>query len=229
MRLHLHPLLALWSRVRRGVGERSRKNLLAPRDEAGPADQPHDWKVMNTYQYVDASGEPIEQLAREECWAGECPHQRFRRKGAARRRVVPPRDERGSTALFYVVIVFALFATIGLVVDGGGKIRALQQADSVAYEAARAGGQAVQGPEAVQGNGATIDAGKARSAAQSYLSAAGVRGSVDIVDGTRLRVTTTTHYEPIFLGLIGAGNTMTTHGTAEVRLVQGIGGQEIGQ
>ncbi|MGH3974134.1 MAG: hypothetical protein ACRDS9_12545, partial [Pseudonocardiaceae bacterium] len=42
----------------------------------------------------------------------------------------PPRDERGSTALFYVVIVFALFATIGLVVDGGGKIRALQQADS---------------------------------------------------------------------------------------------------
>lgn len=137
------------------------------------------------------------------------------------------RDERGSTSLFFVVIVIALFAMIGLVVDGGGKIRSLQRADSVANEAARAGGQAIQGPAAVEGTGAVIDPQAAKQAAQSYLSAAGVDGSVDIINGTRLKVTVTTHYDPVFLDLIGAGGQMTTTGTAEVRLVQGINGTEL--
>ena len=136
------------------------------------------------------------------------------------------REERGSTSLFFVVIVIALFAVIGLVVDGGGKIRSLQNADSVAHEAARAGGQAIRGPAAIEGTGALLDPQGAKRAAQAHLTAAGVEGSVKLVDGTRLRVTVTTYYDPVFLDLIGAGERMSTTRTAEVRLVEGIDGQE---
>lgn len=136
-------------------------------------------------------------------------------------------DEQGSTSLFFVVIVVALFAVTGLVVDGGGKIRALQEANSIAHEAARAGGQALRAAPAVEGSGAVIEPQAARQAAQSYLSAAGVNGAVEIINGTRLRVTVTTHYDPVFLDLIGAGGRMTTTGTASVRLVRGIDGEEI--
>lgn len=135
------------------------------------------------------------------------------------------RDERGSTTLFFVVIGMAMFLVVGLVVDGGGKIRALQKAESVAEGAARAGGQAIQTGTAVQGDGTILDATAAKQAAQQYLSAAGVDGSVQIVNGTRLVVRTTTHYQPVFLGMAGVGS-MTTEGEAEVRLVRGLNGQE---
>ena len=38
-------------------------------------------------------------------------------------------DDRGAIALFVVVFTLALLAAVGLVVDGGGKVRALQRAD----------------------------------------------------------------------------------------------------
>lgn len=136
------------------------------------------------------------------------------------------RDERGSTTLFFVVIGMAMFLVIGLVVDGGGKIRALQKADSVAAQAARAGGQEIQNGEAVRGDGTIIDPMQAKQAAQQYLDAAGVTGTVEILNGTRLVVRTTTHYNPVFLGLAGVGE-MTTKGEAEVRLARGLDGGEI--
>lgn len=136
------------------------------------------------------------------------------------------RDERGSTTLFFVVMGLAFFLVIGLVVDGGGKIRALQKADSVAAQAARAGGQAIQAGEAVRGDGTVIDPVPAKQAAQRYLATAGVDGTVQLINGTTLVVETTTHYQPVFLGIAGVGE-LTTKGSAEVRLVRGIDGGEI--
>lgn len=135
----------------------------------------------------------------------------------------PCRDDRGSTSLFFITIAIALFLMVGLVVDGGGKVRSLQRANAVADQAARAGGQAIIGPQAIRGDGAKLDTGSAKSAAQSYLGRSGVSGSVAIVNGTRLRVTATNRYDPVFLSLIGIG-TMTSSGSAEVRLVEGIDG-----
>lgn len=112
--------------------------------------------------------------------------------------------------------------TIGLVVDGGGKIRALQRADAAAAEAARQGGQAIAAGPAVRGQGVQVQAALARSAAQAYLSSAGVSGSVTVAGGTRLKVTTTTTYKPVFLSMIGIGP-MTTTGHGEVRLIRGLG------
>lgn len=129
-------------------------------------------------------------------------------------------------SLFVVVIAVALFITVGLVVDGGGKVRSLQKAESAATQAARAGGQAIQHDEAVRGEGTVIDAAAAKQAAAAYLRSIGVQGTTRIVDGTHLVVRTTTHHSPIFLGIVGIG-TMTTHGEAEARLVRGIDGGEI--
>lgn len=133
-------------------------------------------------------------------------------------------DERGSIAPFFAIATLALMVMIGLVVDGGGKVRALQQADAVAGEAARAGGQAIVASTAVRGQGAVADPVKARQAAQAYLAAADVSGTVSIINGTSLRVETTIDYQPVFLDLIGVG-TLTSTGTAEVRLVEVLNGE----
>lgn len=135
----------------------------------------------------------------------------------------PRRDERGTISLFVVTMAVSLLLVVGLVVDGGGKIRALQRANTAADEAARAGGQAIIEPRAVKGNGAQLDLVAAKIAAQQYLSAAGIEGQASLVDGTRLKVTTTTTYKPIFLGLMGVEK-LTTSGESTVRLVQGLEG-----
>lgn len=135
----------------------------------------------------------------------------------ARRR----RDDRGVLTLYFVVVMFGLFLCIGLVVDGAGKVKAAQRADATARQAARAGGQAIDAGTAIRGQGAQVQTGQARAAAQAYLSSAGVSGTVTIIDGTRLQVDTSTSYTPVFLGAIGISS-MTGTGHAEVRLVQGL-------
>src|SRR4051794_13489718 len=105
----------------------------------------------------------------------------------ARRRV--PRDE-GRIALLVVVLTFAVLAMIGLSVDGGGKVRALQRADRIAAEAARAAGQAIAGPQAIRGGDKVVDPVAAAAAAQNYLAAAGVTGNVTVSDD-RKQITVT--------------------------------------
>ena len=39
------------------------------------------------------------------------------------------RDERGSLSTYFVSAVFATIPLVGLVVDGGGQVRAMQQAN----------------------------------------------------------------------------------------------------
>lgn len=133
-------------------------------------------------------------------------------------------DERGSISLFAIVAVFAVLVILGLVVDGGARIRALQHADDAAREAARAGGQALQAAPAIRGEAALGDTSAGRRAAQSYLAGAGVNGSVSVA-GDRIVVNTTESVDPIFLGLIGIG-TGTVHGHAEARIVRALNGAE---
>lgn len=134
--------------------------------------------------------------------------------------------DRGSISLFAVVITVAMIITIGLVVDGGGRIQAQQRAQAAAREAARAGGQAIQAPLAVRGQGVYADSGPARSAARSYLSSAGVSGSVSTINnGTVISVDTTENYQPIFLSIAGVGS-VTVHGHAQARIVRAVDGAE---
>jgi Flp pilus assembly protein TadG len=128
-------------------------------------------------------------------------------------------DDRGAIALFVVVFTVALLAAVGLVVDGGGKVRALQRADEAAREAARAGSQMLDVPAAVRGGGVSIDAAAAARAARAYLDAAGVDGTV-IVQGNAVQVSTRITYQPVFLGVTGVGP-LTVTGSASARPVSG--------
>jgi Flp pilus assembly protein TadG len=132
-------------------------------------------------------------------------------------------DDRGSVSVFFVVAAIAMLVLIGLVVDGGGKIRYLQRADAAAAEAARQGGQAIEAAPAVQGQGVQVDAEAARVAAQDYLNKAGVDGSVTIAGGSTLEVQTSMTYTPIFLSLVGVTG-MPVTGRASVRLARGPNG-----
>jgi Putative Flp pilus-assembly TadE/G-like len=126
------------------------------------------------------------------------------------------RADEGSISLLAVVMAFAVLAMIGLSVDGGGKVRAAERADNIASEAARAAGQAILTPQAIQGGAKVIDPSAAVAAAQQYLATAGVRGTVTVSDDrTHVTVTVTIVYRTVFLELIGVNNfTVTRHATA---------------
>lgn len=57
------------------------------------------------------------------------PHPAARRHG---------RGDRGGIAVFVAICTVVLLAIAGLVLDGGGKLRATERADALALEAARA-------------------------------------------------------------------------------------------
>lgn len=128
--------------------------------------------------------------------------------------------ERGSVSLLLVVAVVALFTAVGLVLDGGAKLRATQRADDAAAEAARAAVQSVQPGGTVRGEIPRLTAAAAASAARSYLTAAGVDGTVNVTGG-RVRVQTSITFTPAFLSAIGLG-AQTVTGRADARLARGV-------
>lgn len=136
-----------------------------------------------------------------------------------KRFVVRRRDDEGRIALLVVVLAFAVLAMIGLSVDGGGKVRALERADSLAVEAGRAAGQAILASQAIQGGAKVVDPGRAVAAARSYLAAAGVSGAVTVSsDRTHITVTVTIIYHTVFLGLVGI-DTLTATRQAVATLI----------
>jgi Flp pilus assembly protein TadG len=134
--------------------------------------------------------------------------------------------DRGSVTIYFAVAVVGLFVLLGLVVDGGTKVRAVQRADTLAAEAARAGGQAINLPPAIAGQRPTADPRAAVAAARTYLAGNGVTGTVTVTpDRRRLDVTVTTHTPTVFLGLVGV-STLTAHGHASAQLAFGITGAQ---
>lgn len=134
------------------------------------------------------------------------------------------RSEHGAVTLFMAIAVVGLFALAGLVVDGGAKVRAVQRADRVAAEAARAAGQAIDLARVLEGSDVRVDRRAALVAAESYLRASGVEGSARVIDsGSGIAVTTTTSAPTVFLGLIGVPQ-FTVRGRAEVSLVHSVRG-----
>ena len=135
-----------------------------------------------------------------------------------------PDRQVGSVTVFVAITMAGLLVLCGLVADGGVKLRAIQRADAVAAEAARAGGQALDLPAAVDGTQVRVDRLAAVNAATAYLAATRQSGSVTVgVDGTTLDVTVTTPSPTVFLGLIGIP-TLTVTGHGRARLVHGVTG-----
>lgn len=141
------------------------------------------------------------------------------------RRVRRGDRDQGSISLWLATAGLAMIILVGLAVDLSGQVYAQQHARDVARQAARAGGQQLQGPTAIQGEGAVADPYAAQQAAQDYLDSSGLNGSAQIVNGQTVRVSTTDSYQTKFLGIIGI-NGFTVHGEADSRITRSVGGVE---
>jgi len=119
--------------------------------------------------------------------------------------------QRGAVTVWVALIALAVLASILLVVDGGARMRAATQADTYAAEAARAATIAVTPRSA----GASADARAATQAAQAYLAAAGVSGTVKIIGPAAVTVTVVV---PGHGPISGAGFTVTRTATALLQI-----------
>ena len=129
-------------------------------------------------------------------------------------------DQAGSVSLLLIVAVFGLLIAVGLVVDGGQKLRSTQLVQDAASEAARAAVLSVQPGNTIRGQRPTVDEVAARQAAERYLQRAGVAGSVSVGDG-RVQVRTASSFTPAFLSIIGLV-AQTVTGQADARLARGV-------
>lgn len=135
------------------------------------------------------------------------------------------RDERGSISVWLATSSFVMMILVGLAVDLGGQVHAKQHAHNIAAEAARSGAQQVQAAPAIQGDYVAVDTVAARNAAEDYLAASGVTGTVTVTGGDTIRVDVTDTYTPTFLSFIGIGD-LTVTSQASARLVRSLGGDE---
>ena len=131
-------------------------------------------------------------------------------------------DERGSISLFAVIATVGAFLILGLIVDGGARIQAMQRADGAAREAARQAGQALQAGPAIRGQAVLGDTAAGAAAARRYLAAAQVPGTVS-VRGATVSVDTQISYTPIILSMVGP---VAVTGHAETRIVRVFEGEE---
>lgn len=123
--------------------------------------------------------------------------------------------DRGSVTIYLIGMILAALLVAGLAVDGSRAAQGAARAQSIAAEAARAGGQAIDPAAALQGQD-VVDPAAAVAAAQSYLSAAGVAGQVQ-VSGNQLIVDVTVSTSTSFLALIGIESfTLEGHGVADL-------------
>ncbi len=137
-----------------------------------------------------------------------------------RLRTDPDRDA-GSAALWLAVVMVALLAFAGLVLDGGTALAARGQAADVAQQAARAGADALS-PNAVFGGGGAPSLGAqeaaANTAARNVLAAAGVTGTVQ-VSAASVTVTATATKQTAILSAVGINQVSGTASATAVPLL----------
>ncbi|NGN63211.1 hypothetical protein G5C51_04715 [Streptomyces sp. A7024] len=132
--------------------------------------------------------------------------------------------DRGSLSPFFAASCIAILMIAGLVVDGGGRLRAGSQANMVAQEAARTAGQQIDAGKAVPGTAIVVDPAAASAAARRYLNEAGMTGDVTVSDdGKTLTVKVQDTYQTKFVTLIGYSS-MAVTGEATATLYTTAGG-----
>lgn len=111
------------------------------------------------------------------------------------------RNEDGSITAFVALLLVALMAMLGLVVDGGSALSAHQAAADEAEQAARAGAGALS-VDALRTGSLRLDPVNAVSAAEVFTRAAGHPGTASVQGGV---VTVQIHYRvpTAVLGIVG--------------------------
>ena len=137
-------------------------------------------------------------------------------------------SDSGALTLMLAVLMVALLALAGLVIDGGRKLDATQKAYAIAQEAARAGAGQVSTSAVYRSGTFKVDPSQARAAARAYLASARPSGSVRyspsvVVSGNSIKVTVQVTERTTVLSLIGI-STFTSRGSAIASLVSGVTG-----
>ena len=127
--------------------------------------------------------------------------------------------ETGSLTVFVVVLTLALFALVGLVVDGGRAVAARSTAAGEAEQAARLGAGQLS-LDAIRSGTVSIDPVTAVKAAEGYLRAVGTTGTVTATD--RAVVVHIKSSEPtVILGIVGV-DSIQISATAQAANVHGV-------
>lgn len=129
------------------------------------------------------------------------------------------RDQDGSVSAFVVLLLVALMAFLGLVVDGGTALSAHQSAVDEAEQAARAGAGALS-VEALRSGTFQLDPAAAVAAAEQFTRVAGHPGTASVSGGV---VMVQIHYRvpTAVLGIIGIPS-LPVSATASAVDVQGV-------
>jgi Flp pilus assembly protein TadG len=135
------------------------------------------------------------------------------------RRVEPPRGQDGSISAFVALLLVAVLAVLGLVVDGGSALSARQAAADEAEQAARAGAGALS-VNALRSGVVKINPTGAIRAAEMFTREAGHPGIATVSSGT---VTVRVEYRihTAILGIIGL-DTLPVSATASAVDLQGV-------
>jgi Flp pilus assembly protein TadG len=129
-------------------------------------------------------------------------------------------SDRGAATITTAIMAGAWVVMLAFVVVGGGRIRALQRADNIAAEAARAAGSAIDPARAVPGDDQVVDPVAAQQAALDYMNAVGAIGTIVVgPDGKTLSITVTiTYANPTGMAFFGGASWEAT-GNAKVTLL----------
>jgi hypothetical protein len=130
------------------------------------------------------------------------------------------RSDRGAATVMVAIMAGAWVVMLAFVVVGGGRIRALQRADNIASEAARAAGSAIDAARAVPGEDQVVVPDAAQQAAMAYMSEVGASGTVAVdPDGKNLSIVVTiTYANPTGMAFFGGAEWEAT-GEARVTLL----------
>ncbi|MCI0687129.1 MAG: pilus assembly protein [Sporichthyaceae bacterium] len=135
--------------------------------------------------------------------------------------------DRGSTAIWLVLITPVLFGFAGLVLDGGRVLAARQKAANIAEQAARVGVDTLD-ITAYRDSAGTVDVvdpSRARSAACSFVAVAEPGSGCSVqTSGNQVTVRVTVTTPTAVLGVIGV-NSLTTTGMGAARSAVGITGE----
>ncbi len=127
-------------------------------------------------------------------------------------------DDRGQVSGFAIIMVTAMLAVSGLVLDGGLAVAAKVRAVSVAQSAARAGAQAVDLDLYRRTGEVRLDVPRATAAAHDWLNRSGATGTVTATTPqVHVEVTSTTSTQ--LLSLVGVGS-LTVHASATATAVR---------
>jgi uncharacterized membrane protein len=135
-------------------------------------------------------------------------------------RAIHPREDRGAVAPLVAMMLLGLLAIVALVIDGGLLFAERRDLQASADGAARAGAMAIDQDLLRESGAVRLDPAAARMAAERYLDAAGIEGTVRI-DANMLGVSVDLEQQrpTLMMGLLGLPTVdVTAHAVARPRV-----------